>query len=170
MLSSTKRTDSQRALAEQKMQNLKSAYHFLVDYFTEDDFIFHRDIQYKSPELFKYCKFKETSENDRTMLITNSKMFEVFYTRWIKKTNQQKTIKYATFVKDLDELGVIGRWVIHPKESKKKSIRISRKILETKLASYFNIKSYPIEDLIFETKHWADLEKNMCPTHYGSRL
>jgi len=157
---------SEQALAEQKMQNLKSAYHFLVDYFTEDDCIFHRDIMYKSPELFKYCRFKETAEHGRTMLITNGKMFEVFYTRWIKKTNQQKTIKYATFVKDLDELGVIGRWVIHPKESKKKAIRISRKILEDKLASYFKLPSFVIEDLVFETDQWNDFLGGGFPSQF----
>ena len=101
------------------------------------------------------------------MLITNSKMFEVFYTRWIKKTNQQKTIKYATFVRDLDELGVIGRWVITPKESKKKAIRISRKILEEKLASYFKLPRYVLEDLVFETSHWNDLQKNTFPEKFG---
>ena len=157
---------SEQALAEQKMHNLKSAYHFLVEYFTEDDCIFNKDIEYKNPELFKYCNFKETKFG-RTMFITNSKMFEVFYLRWIKKTNQQKNIKYATFVKDLDELGVIGRYVVKSKDPKKTAIRISRKILETKLAEHYKLKTFVIEDLVFESSQWSDLEENMWPKRWG---
>ena len=149
------------------MHNLKSAYNFLVEYFTEDDCIFNQEIEYKNRDLFKYCHFKHTEKFGRTMFITNSKMFEVFYLRWIKKTNQMKNIKRDTFVKDLVELGVVGRYVVKPNTPKKTAIRISRKILETKLAEHYKLKTFVIEDLVFESSQWSDLEANMWPKRWA---
>jgi len=79
---------SESALEAQKKMNLKSSYAFLTEYFTSDDCIFHRRIQYDHPELFQFLQFKETQKHGRHLVMSAKKFFEIFYQRWLKTSNQ----------------------------------------------------------------------------------
>jgi hypothetical protein len=158
---------SQQALAEQKIQNMKSAFQFLRDYFTTPDSIFHRDIQCRHPDLFEFMAFKETPLEGRHMVITCPKMFQVFYMRWVKLTNQTNVLKQRSFINDLKDLGVVGRYVIHKGANCVTAVKISHRVLEKAFASHYNLKEFCIEDFILSTKFWSDLEKNHFPPPPG---
>ncbi|MEE3193903.1 MAG: primase-helicase family protein, partial [Candidatus Poribacteria bacterium] len=157
---------SEQALAEQKKENMRSAFHFLRDYFTTNDCIFHRDIQYAHPKLFQFMVFKDTIQEGRHMVVTCKRLFQAFYTRWVKLTNQTNVLKERSFINDLKDLGVVGRYVVQKGGNAVTAVKISRKILEKAFNNHYNMKYFKIEDMVFETPVWMDLIKNEFPPFY----
>jgi hypothetical protein len=157
---------SPEELALQKLTSLISAYSFLIDYFSREDFCFYKNVQFEKPDIFKHMMFK-TIKDERTITIKKELLYE-FYLRWVKLTGEVNKRKQNNFYRDLEDIDIkTGKYVFVPKENKLTGIRLSVKILQRGLGKHLSIEPGKIEvPWQIETEQWLELEKNSFPLRH----
>jgi hypothetical protein len=156
---------SEVGLAKQKMLSLISAFRFLVDYFSRDDFLFHRYAKHDNPKLFEHIEFKIWG-GERTITIKKELLY-VMYLRWVKLTSEVNKRKYNNFYTDLKDINHhVGRYNISGAAGTRTTgIRLSVSRLKEGLGEYLNIDPESIEVgwEISNPEIWEVLERNEFP-------
>jgi hypothetical protein len=154
---------SEEGLAQQKMLSLISAFRFLVDYFSRDDFLFHRYAQHENPKLFEHVEFSIV-KGERTITIKKELLYSYMYLRWVKLTSEVNRRKYNNFYTDLKDIGFnVGRYVLAGERTS--AIRMSQSKLKEGLGEYLNIKPEKIDVCwqISNPEMWEVFKRNEFP-------
>ena len=156
---------STEELAKHKLTSLITAYRFLVDYFSREDFLFYKDVQHAKPDLFEHIRFK-TIKDERIMIIKKELLYEYFL-RWMKLTGEVNKVKSNNFYTDLKDISITaGKFVFMPKTNKKTGIKLSKRIMQAGVGGLLNIDPSTVEINWQIDEQWANLEQNCFPKKY----
>jgi len=97
---------SHDAIASQKVQNLRSAYRFLMTYFERSDWVMNETAVDRRTYAFAPESIDEHMRHSGDdLVITTTKLFE-YYTRWVKLCRERNCLKMQNFYSQLVALGI----------------------------------------------------------------
>ena len=96
---------SHDAIATQKVQNLRSAYRFLMTYFERSDWQENELAYNRSGDFLHDMIDSHIKVSGSDLIITTVKLYE-FYRRWVKLCGERNQLKMTNFMQELTGLGI----------------------------------------------------------------